>query len=212
MKPLLLTGLLSCAALASLAAAEAWPQFRGPSGDGFSEAKGLPLSWSEQKGVKWKVPLHGRAWSSPVIWNDQIWLTTASEDGKELSVLCHDRASGKCVRDDVLFRVETPQFAHKFNTYGSPTPVIEEGRVYVTFGSPGTACLDTASGKVLWERRDLECNHFRGAGSSPILWKNLLIMNFDGSDHQFIIAYIVFGSECLAFFFLVCLKFTKIKS
>src|SRR5262249_41743267 len=69
-----------------------------------------------------------------------------------------------------------------------PTPVIEEGRVYVTFGSPGTACLDTTTGKVFWERRDLECNHFRGAGSSPILHGDLLLMNFDGSDHQFVIA------------------------
>jgi len=70
----------------------------------------------------------------------------------------------------------------------SPTPVIEPGRVYVTFGSPGTACLDTQTCKVLWERRDFVCNHYRGAGSSPILHRNLLIMNFDGSDQQFVVA------------------------
>jgi outer membrane protein assembly factor BamB len=87
-----------------------------------------------------------------------------------------------------LFDVEKPQFAHKFNTYASPTPVIEAGRVYMTFGSPGTACLDTKTGKVLWERRDFECNHYRGAGSSPILFEDLLLMNFDGSDHQFVVA------------------------
>jgi outer membrane protein assembly factor BamB len=92
------------------------------------------------------------------------------------------------VRDLKLFDVADPQFAHKFNSYASPTPIIEPGRVYVTFGSPGTACLDTESGEVLWERRDFECNHFRGAGSSPILHGDLLIMPFDGSDHQFLVA------------------------
>ena len=66
--------------------------------------------------------------------------------------------------------------------------MIEPGRVYVTFGSPGTAALDTKTGKVIWERRDLECNHFRGAGSSPILFRDLLIMHFDGSDVQYVVA------------------------
>jgi outer membrane protein assembly factor BamB len=81
-----------------------------------------------------------------------------------------------------------PQFCHKFNSYASPTPVLEGDRVYVTFGSPGTTCLDAKTGKKVWERTDFVCNHFRAAGSSPILFKNLLIMNFDGSDHQFVVA------------------------
>src|ERR1041385_5103298 len=165
-----------------------WPQYRGPRGDGTSVSTGLPLHWSETSGVKWKTPIHGRAWSSPMIWGNQIWLTTATEDGRELFVVCLARDSGKSIYDLKLFDVENPQFAHKFNTYASPTPVLEEDRVYVTFGSPGTACLDTSSGKALWTRRDFECNHYRGAGSSPIIYQNLLIMNFDGSDHQFIVA------------------------
>jgi outer membrane protein assembly factor BamB len=138
--------------------------------------------------VKWKTEIHGRAWSSPVIWSQQIWMTTATEDGRELSVVCVDRDSGKTVHDLKLFDVAKPQFAHKFNTYASPTPVIEEGRVYLSFGSPGIACLDTRTAKVLWTRRDFECNHYRGAGSSPILYGDLFILNFDGSDHQFIVA------------------------
>lgn len=165
-----------------------WPQFRGPRGDGHSDSKNLPTTWSETKNIKWKAAIHGRAWSSPVIWDSQIWLTTATEDGRELFAVCVDRESGKVTRDLKLFEIEKPQFAHKFNTYASPSPVIEQGRVYVTFGSPGTACLDTGTGKVLWERRDFVCNHYRGAGSSPILFGDLLIMNFDGSDHQFIVA------------------------
>jgi outer membrane protein assembly factor BamB len=115
-------------------------------------------------------------------------MSTASEDGRELAVVCVAQDSGRVIHDLKLFEVEKPQFAHKFNSYASPTPVLETDRVYVTWGAPATACLDAQTGKVLWQRRDLECNHFRGAGSSPIVHGDLLIMNFDGSDHQFIIA------------------------
>jgi outer membrane protein assembly factor BamB len=165
-----------------------WPEFRGPRGDGTSASSGLPLRWGDSQNVRWKTPIPGRAWSSPVVWGRQIWVTTATEDGRELSVVCVDRETGAIVRNLKLFEVEKPQFAHRFNTYASPTPVVEEGRVYVTFGSPGTACLDTRSGEVLWRRTDFICNHYRGAGSSPISFENLLIMNFDGSDHQFVVA------------------------
>lgn len=168
--------------------AEPWPQFRGPRGDGSAESGALPLTWSPTQHVRWKAPLPGRAWSSPVIWDNQIWLTTATEDGLQLSVLCLDRDSGKVIHELRLFEVAKQTDIRKYNTYASPTPVIEQGRLYVTFGSPATGCVDTRTGKLLWERRDLECNHFRGPGSSPILHDNLLIMNFDGSDHQFLIA------------------------
>jgi len=169
-------------------AVEDWPQFRGGNGQGTVEATGLPLTWSETNHVVWKTPIHGRAWSSPVVQDGRVWVTTATEDGRELSVVSVDFKTGKVGLDQKLFEVEKPQFAHKFNTYASPTPVAEKGRLYVTFGSPGTACLDSRTGKKLWERRDIECNHFRGAGSSPILYRNLLIMNFDGSDRQFVTA------------------------
>jgi len=173
---------------AALPARGDWPQFRGPDGTGISTGKGFPIDWSETKNVRWKTRLHGRAWSSPVILGNQVWLTTASEKGHELSAIALDRESGAVIHDLKLFHVETPQYAHPFNTYASPTPVLEPGRVYVTFGSPGTAAIDTRTGKVLWERRDFECNHFRGAGSSPILFGDLLLMHFDGSDHQFVVA------------------------
>ena len=165
-----------------------WPQFRGPSGDGVSTATGLPLSWSETENVRWKTPIHGRAWSSPVILGNQVWMTTATPDGKELFAVAVDKSTGRIVFDLKLFDVPKPQFAHAFNSYASPTPAIEQGRVYVTFGSPGTAALDTATGKVLWTRRDLECNHFRGAGSSPVIFQDLLLMHFDGSDVQYVVA------------------------
>ena len=165
-----------------------WPQFRGPGGDGLARTNRVPVTWSEEQNVKWKTEIHGRAWSSPVVLGRQIWLTTATPDAKQLFAVCVDADTGKILHDLKLFGVEHPQFVHPFNSPGSPTPVIEDGRVYVTFGSPGTACLDTKTGTVLWERRDLACNHYRGAGSSPILFGGLLIMNFDGSDAQYIIA------------------------
>ena len=183
--PILLLTLLS---LPLMRGAENWPQFRGPGGTGHSDARGLPLSWSETRNVVWKTAIHDRGWSSPVIYGKQIWLTSANKDGRELFVLCIDRDTGKIIRDWKLFDVAQPQFVHPFNTPASPTPVIEEGRVYITFGSAGTACIDTRTFRVLWERRDIECNHFRGAGSSPILFRNLLLMHFDGSDRQFVMA------------------------
>ena len=165
-----------------------WPEFRGPGGSGTVTGRRLPLTWGEGEHVRWKVAVHGRGWSSPVVLGDQIWLTTATSDGKDLFAMAFDRTSGRILYDRRLFHVDQPQSAHPFNSYASPTPVIEAGRVYVTFGSPGTAAIDTKTGRVLWERRDIECNHFRGAGSSPLLFGNLLIMHFDGSDKQFVIA------------------------
>ena len=168
-----------------------WPEFRGPRGNGTTTAAHLPLHWSEQAGdkaVKWKTAIHGKAWSSPVIWDRQIWLTSATEDGHQLFALCVDRDTGKIVQDLKLFDVEKPQYCIPFNSYASPTPAVEKGRVYLTFGAAGTACLEAETGKVLWTRRDLECNHFRGPGSSPILFGGALFLNFDGSDQQYVVA------------------------
>jgi outer membrane protein assembly factor BamB len=146
------------------------------------------VEWSESKNVRWKTPIPGRAWSSPVILDRQIWLTTAGADGRDLSAIAVDPDTGKLLHNLKLFYVNNPQYADPFNSYASPTPVIESGRAYVTFGSAGTAAIDTQTGKVVWQRRDLKCNHFRGAGSSPILFGDLLIMHFDGSDIQYVVA------------------------
>ena len=185
-------GQLALLAFATLVAAlplhADWPQFRGADGTGVSDSRDLPLSWGEGRNVRWKTAIHGRAWSSPVVLGSQVWVTTATEGGDQLFAVGLDRESGRIVHDLKLFQVAKPQYAHPFNTYASPTPVIEPGRLYATFGSPGTAAIDTGTGKVLWERRDFECNHFRGAGSSPIVFGDLLIMHFDGSDHQFVVA------------------------
>jgi len=169
-------------------AEEPWPQFLGMAANGSSQQADVPLTWSETNHVRWKRAIHDYGHSSPVVWGNQIWLTTASEDGKQLDAVCVDRDSGKIVHDIRVFDVEKPQHINELNTYASPTPVVEEDRVYVHFGTYGTACLDTASGKIVWSRRDLHCNHLMGPGSSPFVYKNLVVLHFDGADVQYVVA------------------------
>jgi len=173
----------------SAQAAANWPQFRGPLGDGHCEAKGLPLEWSETRNVQWKTSIHDQGWSSPVIWDDQVWMTTATADGKRLYAVCVDRDTGKIVHDIPVFDVQQPQeiWGNK-NGHASPTPVIEAGDVYVHFGTYGTACLDTRTGQTLWARRDLNCFHRVGPASSPIIYGNLLIFHVDGCDVRYVVA------------------------
>ncbi|HUY91931.1 MAG TPA: PQQ-binding-like beta-propeller repeat protein [Pirellulales bacterium] len=184
--------LLCCLILAASSsfatAAERWTQFRGPGGTGLSDATGLPVEWSETHDICWKTVLPGKAWSSPVVWDDQVWATNATEDGKRLSAVCLDRQTGEIVRDVLVFAIEKPQFCYPFNSYASSTPVIEAGRIYVHYGSHGTACLDTADGHTIWARQDLPCDHFRGAGSSPIVFGDLVFLTFDGADLQYVAA------------------------
>jgi outer membrane protein assembly factor BamB len=170
-----------------LGAAENWPEFRGPHGDGHATGA-PPLVWSETQGVKWKTPIHGKGWSSPVVWGNQVWLTTAPPDGKQLDAVCVDAGTGRIQHDIKVFDNPFPQYCIDRNSYASPTPAIEQGRVYVHYGAHGTACLDTQTGKVVWSRRDLPCFHHRGPASSPILFENLLILTFDGFDVQYLVA------------------------
>jgi len=173
---------------ALLSANEEWPEFRGPGGDGRSDSRGLPQNWSKTENVAWKTVIHDRGWSSPVVWGDQVWVTTATADGKKLFAVCVGRESGKIAHDVRVFDVENPEHIASINSYASPTPAIEEGRVYVHYGTYGTACLDTKTGKVLWTRRDLNCDHHEGPGSSPILFEDFLIVHVDGRDVQYIVA------------------------
>ena len=176
-------------ASSSLAADRNWNQFRGPDGTGHTDAKGLPLTFAEDgKSTKWKTPITGKAWSSPVMWGDDIWLTNATPDGKKMWAMCFDFATGAVKHNILIFENEKPQFCHDMNSYGTPTPVVEEGRVYVHFGVHGTACLDAKTGKPLWSRRDLPCDHFRGPASSPIIDGDKLYILFDGFDVQYAVA------------------------
>ena len=173
----------------SLSADEDWWQFRGPTGEGHT-AQRLPLTWSENQKIVWKTAIHDHGWSSPVICGKQIWMTASTGEGHKLFAVCVDRETGKIVHDIHVFDVERPQPIAAENTYATPTPVIEPGRVYVHFGTYGTACLNSVTGSIVWTRRDLNCDHETGAGpcSSPFPLGNLLIMNVDGRDVQYVIA------------------------
>jgi outer membrane protein assembly factor BamB len=193
--------------------ADAWPQFRGPTGQGVAEGN-LPLSWSETENVRWKTPLPGRGWSSPVVADGKIWLTTAEEREADealreellkqvakvpvrnqmvafasvaLSALEIDLSTGKVLRHIPLFEPKSPPPIHQLNTYASPTPVLADGRLYCHFGTFGTACVDAKTGEVVW-RRELELQHIVGPGSSPVLHENALIITSDGGDRQYITA------------------------
>ena len=86
-------------------AGENWPQFRGPHDDGLSDSNGLPLTWSEKENVVWKTPIHDKGWSSPVVWGDQVWMTTATADGKQMFAVCVDRKTGAIRPRPQTFRV-----------------------------------------------------------------------------------------------------------
>ena len=186
MRSALLLTVIACAS--PVVGGENWPQLHGPGGDGHADAVGLPVTWSETRNIVWKTAIHGRGHSSPVVWGRQIWMTTATKDGKQMFAVCVDRDSGKILHDIRLLTNEVLQTTHSLNSFASPTPVIEQGRVYVSFGDYGIACLDTQTGRTVWSRRDLNCNHFRGPGSSPFLWGDLLIQHYDGFDVQFVVA------------------------
>ncbi len=166
-----------------------WPMFRGPLGNGSAERSHLPLHWSETNNVIWKTAMPHLGWSTPVVQDNRIWLTTASKNGEDFFALCVELDSGRILIEKQLFHSDSPEpLGNAVNGYASPSPAIEPGRVYLHFGSYGTACLDAASGELIWKRDDLQCRHYRGPGSSPILYKNLLILTFDGVDLQYVIA------------------------
>ena len=195
----------------SFAAQADWKQWRGPTGQGHANAN-LPTEWSETKNVKWRTPISGKGWSSPVIEGNQIWLTAAHETlaseavKKErlkkdpsfkdhvllslvrLHAVCVDKRTGKLLHDLEILRKKDPQWVHKLNSYASPSPVIEDGKLYCHFGAYGTICVDIKTAKVLWRNLDIYVNHENGPGSTPTLWKGLIIFHMDGSDKQFVVA------------------------
>jgi len=164
-----------------------WNQFRGPNGDGDARSANLPLKFSEKQNMSWKLPMPGKAWSSPVVMDGKVWLTNAEPEGYKMWAIQVDWHSGKELRKVLVFENKEPQYCHPMNSYGTPTPVIYDGRVFVHFGTHGTAALDAHSGQVLWERRDFKCDHFRGAAASPIVFNDSLIVHFDGHDLQYIV-------------------------
>jgi outer membrane protein assembly factor BamB len=165
-----------------------WPGYRGPTGDGHAVAANLPIDLNDAGRLAWKTPIPGQGWSTPVVCGSQIWITTATPDGTSLRAVCVNRGTGAIERDVEVFHVEKPIEIHQKNSHASPTPVIEPGRLYVHFGTNGTAAIDTASGTVVWRDTAHPLQHYVGPGSSPVLFGDLLILTCDGADVQYTVA------------------------
>ena len=164
-----------------------WPQFRGPDGQGHSDANGIPVEWSEEKNVKWKMPVPGQGFSSPVISEGQIWMTSSEMEGKSLHAICLDLATGNLLHNIKVITTDDAGPRHRLNGYASPTPVLDEKYVYVHFGPRGTVCLNR-NGKIIWKNTGVKYNVIQGGASSPILHGDLLLLTCDGIDFQFIVA------------------------
>src|ERR1043165_696610 len=160
--------------------AENWPQFRGPGQQGHSGETGVPLKWSATENIAWKTPLPGQAWSSPIVWNERVFVTTATENGESCRVLALDRTNGKIVWDKEVFRQKLLRKEER-NTYATPTPATDGERVYVCFGDGSFAALNF-DGETVWTNHDYKFYGQHGLGTSPILHDGKLIMARDGSS------------------------------
>lgn len=161
-----------------------WPDFRGPTGQGHAEPRDLPLTWSDSEHIAWKVPVPGAGWSSPVIDGNDIWLTTATESGKNVRAVCFNRQTGKiAILSKALFEIDKRMKVLAKNGHASPSPLIDGERVFVHFGAHGTACLDR-QGNVVW-KRVLPYYHHHGPGASPVLAGDTLVVVCDGFTGPF---------------------------
>lgn len=166
-----------------------WTHFRGSDLTALAIAENLPAEWDDQKNVIWKTAIHGKGWSSPVVYNNQVWISTADTYGNALYAVCVDFSSGDIIHNIKLYEPDSLWSIHAVNSYATPTPCIDGNRVYFHFGQYGTSCLNTKTGEKVWERTDLFCDHVQGPGSSPIIHNNMLILHMEGVDVQYIIAF-----------------------
>lgn len=171
-----------------------WPTRSGPTLNGHvsaADAAGLPTEFDEQSGqnIKWKIKLDNFGHSAPIIGHGKIWLTSATEDGTKQYVYCIDAESGSIIHHNLVYENKDPEsLNNKINTYASPSCALGDDAVYLHFGTYGTARLNPETADVIWSRTDIKCRHFRGPGSSPILYKDALLLTFDGVDAQFLMA------------------------
>jgi len=186
-------------ALASAASAADWHQFGGPAGTGHAGKASLPTEWAPTKNVAWRTAVAGLGWSSPVIVDGKMYVTTAVPDGEatkdvkpnhSLRTLCLDAKSGSVMWDVEVFQQDgkTAPNIHGKNSHASPTPIVEGDRVYVHFGHQGTACLKAKDGATIWTNRTLNYKPVHGNGGSLLLLPSTLVYSIDGTDKQAVIA------------------------
>ncbi|MCP4312287.1 MAG: PQQ-binding-like beta-propeller repeat protein [Bacteroidetes bacterium] len=165
-----------------------WTHFRGDNLNGISTETNIPVSWNDTVNIEWRTAIDGKGWSSPVVLGEQVWLTTATGDNKEMRALCVDFTTGALIHNRTLFKPDSLYRIHAINSYATPTGAIEKGRVYLHFGRYGTACLNTGTGESIWERTDMQVEHIQGPGSSLLIFRDKLIVHMEGSDFHYIVA------------------------
>ena len=156
-----------------------WPRWRGPSGQGQVAGDGYIDTWSDTTNVRWKVPVPGRGHSSPIIWKEHIFLTTAEEDGTKLSMLAFARRDGKLLWQTV---VPTSGVEHIYakNSHASATAVTDGQRIYASFGTHGLAAFDF-NGKLVWHQKLGDLRNYHGSAGSPVLYKGRIFLYQDHS-------------------------------
>lgn len=192
---ILVVGLLLLALPSAVATAEDWPEFRGPTGQGLSSATSLPVKWDLQTNVRWKAPVPGTGWSSPIVHSGRIFLTTAVPSAEDppkrqsLRSLCFDAAKGETLWDVEVFvkEMKPGEKINPKNSFASPTPITDGEHVFVHFGPDGTACLDR-DGKRIWANDRLWYDSEHGAGGSPIFSNSRLVFICDGVEDPAVVA------------------------
>jgi len=158
-----------------------WPRWRGPDQNGHSADTRVPLEWSMTKNLRWQLSLPGYGNSSPIVWGDRIFLTSATKDGAERYVLCVERHQGQILWQRTAAKNAAEGKIHEWNTHAASTPFTDGERVYAFFGNPGLFCYDF-EGNLLWQRQfgKFGCSTGWGIGAaSPILFEDLVIVNGD---------------------------------
>ncbi len=164
------------------ASAENWTRFRGPNGQGISSEVDLPVTWSATDHVVWKTSIPGNGWSSPIVYDQHVFLTTATEEGTSCRVICVNRRDGTIAWNTEVHRqVSGPKRAQ--NSYATPTPVTDGERVYAVFYD-GTAVAVDFAGKLVWKNSEVNFFSLHGLGASPLLVHDQLVMPFDGSSRD----------------------------
>jgi outer membrane protein assembly factor BamB len=169
--------------ISSIGSENQWPCFRGPTGQGISDAQKFPMKWNNSTNILWKVPLTGRGNSSPAIWDNKVFITTASNDGKIRDLLCYNRSNG-----ELLWKrtAPTPKNIEKIdskNSYASTTPITDGERVIVFFGNCGFLCYDM-NGKLLWEKNVGIFTLSHGPGTNPVLYNDKVIFIQDQDNNE----------------------------
>ena len=171
-----------CLTASDSAWGENWMRFRGPTGQGISSEKKLPVTWSATENIKWKTSLPGKGWSSPIVFEEHVFLTASTEEGVSCRVIGINRKDGTIAWTTEVHRQKTGPM-RKQNSYATPTAVTDGKQVYSVFYD-GTVTAVDFSGKLVWKNSDLKFFSLHGLGASPILANGQVIMPFDGSSRE----------------------------